>query len=67
MKARIAPASALWSRMVRATHCPEDANAEAERQTSSLAGLALVVGLVVAGLYLIEALRAGAALAGLAG
>ena len=43
--------------MVQAVPSAEDEAASAERQTSSLAGLALVLGLVVAGLYLIEALR----------
>lgn len=43
--------------MVQAAHSAEDEASAAERQTSSLAGLALVLGLVVAGLYLVEALR----------
>ena len=44
--------------MVQAIRRAEDDAAAAERQTSSLAALALVLGLIVAGLYLVEALRA---------
>ena len=43
--------------MVQAARSAEDEAAAAERQTSSLAGLALVLGLVVGGLYLVEALQ----------
>ncbi len=49
--------------MVRAAGKAEDEATAAERQTSSLAGLALVLGLIVAGLYLVEALRANLACA----
>jgi hypothetical protein len=43
--------------MVQAARRAEDEAEVAERRTSSLAGLALVLGLVVAGLYLVEALQ----------
>ncbi len=44
-------------KMVQALRSAEDDAAAAERQTSSLAALALVLCLVVAGLYLVDALR----------
>ncbi len=62
----IACAQSRVRRMVQGALGPQDEAADAERQTSSLAGLALVLGLVVAGLYLVDALRACAPLACLA-
>ena len=43
--------------MVQAAPYAENEAAAAARQTRSLAGLALVLGLVVAGVYLVTALR----------
>ena len=48
--------------MVQASGRVEDEAEAAERRTSSLAGLALVLGLVVTGLYLVKALQACSAL-----
>jgi hypothetical protein len=47
--------------MVRTWHVPEDPDLVANRQTASLAALALSLALVVAGLFLIGHLRAAAA------
>ena len=46
--------------MVRTARFHEDPELAAERQTASLAGLALTLALVVAGLFLVETLRAEA-------
>ncbi len=46
--------------MVRAARILEDPELAAERQTASLAGLALTLALVVTGLFLVETLRAEA-------
>jgi hypothetical protein len=47
--------------MVRTIRVFEDPHVAANRQTSSLAGLALTLGLIVAGLYLVKVFRAEAA------
>ncbi len=47
--------------MVRVARILEDPDLAANRQTASLAALALLLGLVVAGLFLIERLRVEAA------
>jgi hypothetical protein len=47
--------------MVRSARIPEDPDLAAARQTASLAALAVTLGLVVAGLYLIDVLRDSAA------
>jgi hypothetical protein len=46
--------------MVRSARIPENPDLAADRQTASLAALALIVGLVVTGLFLVERLRAEA-------
>ena len=46
--------------MVRTARIPEDPDLVAERQTASLAGLAISLGLIVAGLFLIQTLHAAA-------
>jgi hypothetical protein len=46
--------------MVRTARTFEDPELAAERQTASLAGLAVTLALVVAGLFLVETLRAEA-------
>jgi hypothetical protein len=46
--------------MVRTLRLLEDPDLAAERQTASLAGLAVTLALVVAGLFLIETLHAAA-------
>jgi hypothetical protein len=47
--------------MVRSMRLFEDPEVAASRQSTSLAALAVTLGLVVAGLYLIDVLRADAA------
>jgi hypothetical protein len=47
--------------MVRTAPAHEDPELTSARQTGSLAALALSLALVVAGLYLVDALRANAA------
>ncbi len=47
--------------MVRVARTLEDPDLAANRQTASLAALALLLGLVVAGLFLIDRLRVEAA------
>ncbi len=47
--------------MVRSIRLLEDPDQTASRQTTSLAALAVTLGLVVAGLYLTDVLRADAA------
>jgi predicted metal-binding membrane protein len=46
--------------MVRTARILEDPELAADRQTASLAGLALTLALVVAGLFLVDTLRARA-------
>jgi predicted metal-binding membrane protein len=46
--------------MVRTARIPEDPDLAAARQTASLAGLALTLALVVAGLFLVQTLREAA-------
>jgi hypothetical protein len=47
--------------MVRSLRLLEDPDLTAARQTNSLAALAVTLGLVVAGLYLVDVLRATSA------
>ena len=47
--------------MVRTARILEDPDLAANRQTRSLAALALTLGLVVAGLFLVDVLRANVA------
>jgi hypothetical protein len=47
--------------MVRAARIVEDPDLAAQRQTTSLAALAVSLALVVGGLYLVDVLRAQAA------
>ena len=47
--------------MVRSVRIHEDPDQAAARQTASLAALAVTLGLIVAGLYLTNVLRANAA------
>jgi len=46
--------------MVRVARIQEDPELVANRQTASLAALALILGLLVAGLFLVDRLRAEA-------
>ena len=46
--------------MVRVARVQEDPELVANRQTASLAALALILGLLVAGLFLVDRLRAEA-------
>jgi hypothetical protein len=48
--------------MVATDNIPEDPDLAALRQTKSLAALAMTIFLVVAGLYLVDVLRANAAM-----
>lgn len=47
--------------MVRTLRSLEDPETAADRQTASLAALAVTLGLVVGGLYLVQTLRSAAA------